>query len=432
MDYVSVKDVPLVRVGTWGASTGAVSITQSDLAAIVEAHNSHELDLAVIKKGHLDPRHENPTWDGDPAYGQVDNLRLSEDGQTLLGDYTRVPSDLAESLPSAYPHRSVEIAWGVKLKDPAGKVRKTFRAALSGLALLGRTPPAVKGLGRQMATSLSEALPASIEADAVGAFSSNDYDELSTTMAAAVAAGVPGTVAEPDLSDCKLSGFDENTVYIATSYGFFEAPYTVDTDGVVLMGDAVQVADTPVVPPRHSAATDSDTAHQKGDRPAAEPNKEEASMAEFHDKLRSKLGLPETATEEEILAAANPAGTNLSEGAPGSIVVSEAAFNEMQTNLSAATTELADIRKEREGDRRDGLIQTFLSEGRIHHSERDYWRGQLDSSEQPTVAFLSARTPVVPVNELGHAAAPHTQLSAEMTDEAQKSAMASFGLGMEG
>jgi len=129
----TIPDVELVKVGAWPASTGDVEITPRDLEAAVKAASSPSVRRPVLKLGHVDPR-----FDGEPAVGYVDNLRLSNDGLTLLGDLRGVPAWLADILPSAYPDRSIEGQFG--MKDQTGNFHDFV---LTGLALLGVSPPAV-------------------------------------------------------------------------------------------------------------------------------------------------------------------------------------------------------------------------------------------------------------------------------------------------
>ena len=132
---VNIPGVELVKAGKWNSARGEVTITPADLAAMVTESRDPDVDAAPLKLGHVDPR-----FDGEPALGWVRNLRLSTDGGTLIGDLTEVPASLADVLGSAYPRRSVEVAWGLPGKKGARG------AVLTGLALLGVTSPAVKGL----------------------------------------------------------------------------------------------------------------------------------------------------------------------------------------------------------------------------------------------------------------------------------------------
>lgn len=128
-----VPDVELLKTGEWPLATGTCTFTTEDLAAAVRAAQSPSVARPVIKLGHDDPR-----FSGEPAVGFVDNLRLSQDGSTLVGDLCGVPGWLADIMPSAYPRRSIEGQFNYR--DQAGTVHEF---ALTGLALLGVIPPAV-------------------------------------------------------------------------------------------------------------------------------------------------------------------------------------------------------------------------------------------------------------------------------------------------
>jgi hypothetical protein len=134
---VTIPDVELCRVGTWNASTGPVTFTLEDFAAAMAAEQDPEVWDAPVKLGHTDPRFA--ALDGEPALGWVQNLRVV--GDRLRGDLVNVPAALASLIPTAWPRRSVEMAFDVH--TPRGA---RYRAAVVGLALLGVTPPAVSGL----------------------------------------------------------------------------------------------------------------------------------------------------------------------------------------------------------------------------------------------------------------------------------------------
>lgn len=134
-DLVTISDMELLSIGDWQSGlSGNVPITAEDIESIIAASLDPEIDLAAMRIGHVDPR-----FDGEPALGWIRNLRNV--GGKLVGDVENVPAKLRDMIPSAWRRRSAEIAWGVK--TPSGRVH---RASLTGLALLGVTPPAVKGL----------------------------------------------------------------------------------------------------------------------------------------------------------------------------------------------------------------------------------------------------------------------------------------------
>lgn len=129
----SFLGVELVKTGTWSAQTGEVTITRADLAAAVAAQR--HFPTPVLRLGHQDPR-----FDGSPALGKVKNLRLSDAGNTLLGDLIDVPQWLAHDLHNTYPQRSVEGLFNTTANG------HHFRFVVTGLALLGSEPPAVSTL----------------------------------------------------------------------------------------------------------------------------------------------------------------------------------------------------------------------------------------------------------------------------------------------
>ena len=164
MTTVTIPGVELVKVGKWDASQGDGTVTPEDIASMAAAYSNPMADRIPIKIGHTDPRFQNAQGnvpadhDGQPAYGWVEKLRASSDGQTLVGDFVGVPPKLAEAMPSALRNRSVEFMQGQRL---GGRV---YRAVLTAVALLGAAPPAVKGLAdvlalysRSGAVSMSQA-----------------------------------------------------------------------------------------------------------------------------------------------------------------------------------------------------------------------------------------------------------------------------------
>lgn len=159
VETVDIKGVELAKVGVWAGGDGRgrpaqLDITREDLAAAVAAY---EYALAEggpsaaevpIKLGHTMAQEvfgdlAAKLEDGAPAYGWVGNLRLK--GDTLVGDYLRVPEKLAGMMKSgAWRNRSIEFYRNTKW--PLSASGKTFRMVMSAVAVLGATAPAVKGL----------------------------------------------------------------------------------------------------------------------------------------------------------------------------------------------------------------------------------------------------------------------------------------------
>src|SRR4051812_21485156 len=109
----TIKKVEILHAGVeYLLSTGPTTITPEDLRDVVMAANEDpSIPNPRLKIGHIDPRFNGPEFDGEPAFGKATNLRLSENGMTVMADYVGVPGWLADILPTAYPSRSIEGYW---------------------------------------------------------------------------------------------------------------------------------------------------------------------------------------------------------------------------------------------------------------------------------------------------------------------------------
>ena len=98
-----MEDAPLARTGSWGASTGELSVTKETLQQAADASRSNLLDMAAISLEHTDGRIESPAFmqDGELSCGQVTNLRVAddEDGPVPIGDCINISEGLAGRLP---------------------------------------------------------------------------------------------------------------------------------------------------------------------------------------------------------------------------------------------------------------------------------------------------------------------------------------------
>lgn len=151
--YVTVSGVELLTVGMdWPASPEPVTLTLEHLVDVMVAANDDPLIRRPrIKLGHsvLQPTAEglrdlgdhDPLWDGDPAFGSVENLALTNDGARVVGDLVEVPDWLAAAIPSAWPNRSCEWVWGVETEGG-----KRYSAVLTAVSLLGTRQHAIKDL----------------------------------------------------------------------------------------------------------------------------------------------------------------------------------------------------------------------------------------------------------------------------------------------
>ena len=118
---VNVKDVEIFRLG----KHKGFAYDKEWMDKAVANHTSQKADgfLPSVIIGHNQ-------YDGNekPSRGFLDNLRLSDDEQTVVADLTKIPEDVFGDMKKrAWPHRSVEV-------DASG-------ARFTALALLGGTQP---------------------------------------------------------------------------------------------------------------------------------------------------------------------------------------------------------------------------------------------------------------------------------------------------
>lgn len=126
----------LAHTGEWDLSSGRWRAAPEDFAAAIAATTCPAVRRPYVRIGHQDTRFD--TSDGDPAVGWIENLRLTDGGNTLVGDYVGLPAWLDGVLASAYPDRSIEGAYNRRCA-----LGHTHPFVLDGLALLGVTRPGV-------------------------------------------------------------------------------------------------------------------------------------------------------------------------------------------------------------------------------------------------------------------------------------------------
>lgn len=136
VDVATIPNVELVRIGVHEISTGTWDVSRADLADAVAAARAGIVRDPVIRLGH-----EGPMRDGAPALGRVRNLRTTNGGDVLVGDFVDVPRAVAALLPKAWPQRSVEGLVGYEAPDG-----RTYGFVMTAVALLGATMPGVDGL----------------------------------------------------------------------------------------------------------------------------------------------------------------------------------------------------------------------------------------------------------------------------------------------
>lgn len=407
---VTLRDIELVRVGEWAASTGPVGITRADLAAMVAAHADPEVDRAAIRIGHVDPR-----FDGEPALGWVENLRV--DGDVLRGDLVEVPAMLAELIPRAFRRRSVEIAWQVR--TPGGRQHV---AALAGLALLGVQPPAVKGLadvaalyGRTAAAAMTVSAPhqpdgaltaTSVTALALDDGPGGDADDRVAIRAAlsTIGAAVSALEAELDaIPDPTITQPPDGAPHTGRRDPDGGPPMTTITDARVreLLG-LEESADIEAELERIAGELASGTGDPAGDPPAGDPPA---------DPPADPAAPPAPPADPEAQPGADPEAQP-GAGTPELVTLSAGNLEE----LRRAAAEGAEARRILADQERASVLRSALSSGRIAPADAPAWTARLDADLEGTRTLLSSLTPAFSTSELGSDLGAATQVDASAWD----------------
>jgi hypothetical protein len=375
---VTLTGVELVRTGTWAAATGVTTVTLDDLRAMLAAAADPEVDAAAIRIGHLDPR-----FDGEPALGWVTNLRLGDTTDTagaLIGDLEDVPAELAELIPRAFRRRSVEIGWNVR--TPSGR---RYRAALTGLALLGVAPPAVKGLADVLARYSA--------GDPRRAPHTHAGDEL--YLADGEATEVGQAIAAARAALAALPALDPALELVEPE----EVPTVTITDERLreLLGvEETADLEASIVALRTRAETPGDPGGGGGEgEPAPTPPGDPGTPPPDN-------GNGDNDDNGDNGAPTPPAGE-------GTVVVSAAALAALQANATAG----AEARRILRTQEVEAELTSALGAGRIAPADVPAWRTRLDADYEGTRTLLSALTPVFPTSELGSDAGDNGNTDAE-------------------
>lgn len=466
VDLVTIPNVEIASTGTWDASTGQVTFTQEDLQSALAATEDPAVKEPRLIIGHTDGTAGpgmSPVegfFGEQPALGRYTNLRMGNNGQTLVGDLVGVPKWLADILPTAYPNRSIEGYWNV-----TSATGKDHQFVIPRVAVLGVSLPAVATLedlqamfseegpegvtvlskvGERVAASLggrsSEKVAASVQYEDVRRdfYTSFAVDDRYWWWIRAVYVDPPTLIVDDDEG------------------GLWSVPYSVAGDSAEF-GDPVQVitqyvekeSPTKVVANRAAATGETYTKAESRPQDRTRP-KEDTKMARVSASidvgaLRSRLGLteeqlPDDATEEQITEAINtpPTGTspdpNNSEnpdqpepgtpeaGAPQPGEPTEGGNNRgnvgpgPDVSASGAVVDaetLAQLQRDAQAGRearaqqlrteRETFVSAAVNDGRIPPSRRDHYLTLMERDDTGTREFLTSLTPgAVPTGELGH------------------------------
>ncbi|UVF60278.1 capsid maturation protease [Gordonia phage Murp] len=442
----TIPRVELGSVGTWNISNiDGWHPTANDFASAIAALDCPAVRRPVLKPGHSD-------GPGDPTLGLIDNMAMTDDGQTLVGDYVGVPAWLAAAdsegrsvIASAYADRSGE--WEHNYVCQLGH---THPFVLHAVSLLGVERPGIGTLEslydlyakapQEKEKAMASTALASVTVDQVRAAYYNgpaatNYNLWIREMlvdppqlivqndADSTLLKVPFTVADNDVT------FGEPvkvTVEYVDSTPVTVTPEEGEPEQVAASAPAVRFASRAESRPGRPVGTSKPAAGADG--VTTEGGSDVEITNEQLAALRTALGLEDDvdldgiigAVEEVAQKAADttedttagddtPAGTPAAAaagaGLPDGVVAIDAGrLATLEANSSRFAEHL-------ENERKSGIEKTLnaaISEGRITPANKETWRKSFDKDPEGAKELLASMSPnsAVPVQELGHSTEP--------------------------
>ncbi|WP_010541894.1 phage protease [Dietzia alimentaria] len=430
----TIPNVELVKVGTWTISTGVWTVTSSDLYAAVAALDSPAIRRPVLKLGHTDPR-----FNGEPAVGWVDDLRVSDDGSTLVGDYKGVPEWLATVFASAYPDRSIEGEYG--FVDQTGREHPFI---LTAVALLGVTAPGVGTLSSlqdiaalygvsaaetQKPSGSAFKMPVTREGtpmpQAIKVAASQSIEDVRRTFYEGPAADNWWWIEELYVDPPEVIAVDDETGNL------YRVPYTAGDTGVT-WGEPEQVKREYVAASGQTAvASWGSRAESRPQSPAAAvgDNQEEGTSMQFDEtqtaELLTLLSLGDNATAPDVITAltalVDTATTTASAGGgdngetvaastlgvdqirasaatKGLTVVDAATFDSVRDQAAAGAAAQEQLARQD----RESKVGAAIRAGKIPTSRREHWLTAIEADPGMAEVLASQPDNLVPVAEIGH------------------------------
>jgi hypothetical protein len=341
-ELVTVPNIELVEVGEdWETSTGVFTWEPEDLLSAISSQEDPAVRTPVVKLGHEDPRWNGPKdvpLDGQPAFGRIANLRITNNGQTLVGDLVGVPAWLATIMPTAYPRRSIEGYFQQKTRTG-----NTWPFLLTAVALLGTAYPAINTL-EDLKILWGATPPPLVEVDDVQEVAATAGGLIRARRLTPVAkvksgnvlgAGVKATTSTSDIQREWYDSLENNQMWWWIRQvlvnplqlvvddddgGLYLVDVTVASDDTITYGEPQPVKveyvaatasglvevhkDGQIVAASYEDAAASGGKVKAADRGDADDEEEESDMPKLSDDAIRRLGLePGKATDDEINAA---------------------------------------------------------------------------------------------------------------------------------
>jgi hypothetical protein len=311
----TVYNVDVCAVGIeYPLASGPATFTPEDLIEAVASQSDTAIKSPRVWLGHPDDDRfhagrATPAGSAEPALGKIVNMRVEDNGMTLVGDIEGCPTWLARILSSAYPNRSIEGFQGATTVTG-----HNWKLVITDMALLGVTWPGVSTLD-DLESLFSEDGPEGVE-----------VKEESMTVAAARAITAQVNVddvrrafyealGEMDISSwswIRAIQLDPNEVIIDDDEGhLFRASFEISGEAVSF-GDPAEVKIKYVNAQTLKAQADLRTAitegmtydHEVGavfaNRADSRPDHINQEVSMTPEQLRANIGLPADATDDQV------------------------------------------------------------------------------------------------------------------------------------
>lgn len=448
----SLANVELMHAGQWDISTGRVTFTKEDLSAAVAALDCPAIRKPVLKLGHTDPR-----FDGEPACGWISNMATTNNGSTLVGDYTGMPGWLGTVLPSAYPDRSIEGAWDFRCQ-----IGHVHPFVITAVALLGVTPPGIGTLESLQDVAAMYGVAASTPNSGTPFTVHAKGDAMPNPNPVKVAAAITTEdirrkfyeihatdavwISEMQMDPLQLITMDDSTG------DFARVPVTINGEDVEF-GDAVPVKMVFQDAPQTAAASANVIRYASRDEsrnvvpaktpdPAPDPKPEATPPVSAKDaiqkvhkasesrkgagmdpgKIREALGLSPDASDSDVTAALASAGLvptaatpepTMNEPKPepvaasldpaklpeGVMVLDASVVKALQAQAARGDAAFKEIQR----NRRDQVLAAAVEAGKFPPSRLEHWTKLWDADPEGTERQVNSLAPgLVPVSASGY------------------------------
>lgn len=430
-EVVTIPNVELFAVGTWDASTGTTTITAEDLRSAIAAQDDPAVPTPRLKIGH-----EENLFNEQPCFGKVINLRLSDDGMTLIGDFAGVPRWLADIMAVAFPGRSIEGFFGMETATD-----RTHSFVMTACALLGTSLPAVETLEDLQSLFFSDA-DSYITDEFIAAAGNakqivfNSYEEGTHVPRRQIKVAAATSVEDIRREYYDQLSMDQGWWWIRELHydppqlivdmdgeGLVRVPFSADDSGNIEFGEPTEVrieyvdVDATAKEGKVAASKRVMFSSREESRPTND-NKEDTMDPKA---IREALGLAEDATDEQVLEAAAAArGTGEPEAtedpAPTEDTPAPTASGDIPDGTELVDSEqLAELRRKaslgeqafqrQQTEDRDTYLDGKMRQGYFGRSRMAHYAAMYDADPEGTRDLLDNKLKpgLVPVEEAGGA-----------------------------